>query len=126
MQTYYRALAKPILPQNYDFVFVPDIKYATKDYLPAVQKTQADLKSKHGLDTDRVPIRDSKLMQPKYAIARDVDEHRIKIQNIYEQHGVATWTDELFTELEPSVLTFEGLYEILDRQTDEAEDSDRI
>ncbi|MGC1615443.1 MAG: hypothetical protein WA736_12210 [Candidatus Acidiferrum sp.] len=125
MRTYFRALAKPIAPQHHDFLFVPNIKDATKDYLPAVQKTQANLKVEHGVDTELVCLPDEKLMQPKYVLSRNVDENRIKIQNVREEYGIATWADELLTEPEPGVTTFEGLYEILDRAPEEAEDSDR-
>ncbi|HET9803492.1 MAG TPA: hypothetical protein VFP96_09655, partial [Candidatus Acidoferrum sp.] len=116
MRIYFRALAKPIQPQNRNFVFVTDIRCATADYFAAVQKTQADLKAKHALETELVRIPDDKLMEPKYVLATDVDidEHRIKIQNVHEASGIATWSDELLTDLEPGVTTYEGLYEILD------------
>ena len=118
MLTYYRALPIPIEPQHHNFLFVPNIKHATKDYLPAVQKTQAKLKDEYGLDTELLRLPDEKMMQPQYVLARNVDENRIKIQNVREEHGIATWTDELFTEPEPGVTTFEGLYEILDLDLD--------
>jgi hypothetical protein len=113
------------MSQHHKFVWVPKLKDATADYLPAVKQTQADLRGQYGWDTELVLVPDDKLMQPKYAVARNVDENRIKIQIVRQEAGISTWTDELPTEPEPGVTTFEGLYEILDRALDEAEDSDR-
>ena len=84
-----------------------NIKYATKDYLPAVQQTQASLRVKHGLDTELVPDSDDKLMQLKYALTRNVDENRIKIQIVREHNGISTSDGRTSHQTGAGVTTFE-------------------
>jgi hypothetical protein len=110
---------------HYPFVWVKNIKHASTDYLPTMQKTQSDLKSQHGLDSELVAVENPKLMEQQYAIAVDTDEHRLKKQTIVEHRGIFTATDEVFTAHEPGVITFDGFMEVLDRNEDEQEDEGR-
>jgi hypothetical protein len=133
MRFYYRALPNLRVPHStrnvryyrFPFVWVKNIKQVSTDYLPAMQKTQSDLKSQHGLDTELVPVDNPKLMEQQYAIAVDTDEHRLEKQTIVEDRGIYTVTDELLTAQQPGVSTFDGFLEVLERNEDEAEHEDR-
>jgi hypothetical protein len=133
MRFYYRGLPNlhvsqaACYPQNHDypFVWVKKIEDASTDYLSTMQKTQSDLKSQHGLDSELVPVKNFKLMQQQYAIAVETDEHRLKKQTIVAHQGIYTASDEVLTAQEPGVVTFDGFVEVLNRDEGEGEDEGR-
>jgi hypothetical protein len=108
------------------FDWVYRIEDATKDYYrESAEATQEKLKKDYSIDTVLVEVQDDKLMETKYALARDVDPGRTMNQIIEQGKCITTHTDEVLTSPEPGETAFDGVHEVLDREENESEDYDR-